>query len=138
MPPPSKRPERKVAVPLCTIPPARLAQPVVVPRSRARMALPADVEMTGAGWGALLGRGDGHWLMVVGPSRLMSVRGWTARRPRARSPWGWEWENPLGAVLPHPRRGWLSPPQLRERINMLKLLRKSKLGRPMASVAFPT
>src|SRR5690606_540145 len=46
------------------------------------------------------------------------------------SPWGWEWENPLGAVLPHPRRGWLSPPQLRERINMLKLLRKSKLGRP--------
>lgn len=49
MPPPSKRPERKLAVPLCTIPPARLAQPVVVPRSRARIALPADVEMTGAG-----------------------------------------------------------------------------------------
>src|SRR5690606_39888039 len=111
---------------------------VVVPRSRARMAPPADVEMTEAGRGALFGRGDGHWLMVVGPSRLMSVRGWTARCLRAQSPWGWEWENPLGAVLPHPRRGWLSPPQLRERINALNRLEKSKLGQPVAWVAFPT
>src|SRR5690606_39774880 len=46
--------------------------------------------------------------------------------------------SPSSALFPYTTLFRSSPPQLRERSNAVNLLEKSKLGRPIVWVAFPT
>ena len=52
------------------------------------------------GLAAVVEDDGGHVLGGTGPPSLDRGTGW-ALISRAK-PLGWEWENPLGAVLPHP------------------------------------
>jgi hypothetical protein len=142
----------------------RMAQPVVVPRSSARIE--RHEKVVAAGLAPAAGRLKVVSAMMASLIGVVVVRAATAvflaelavvvrsvdrglvrggarapgTRPAARAPtpWGWEWENPLGAVLPHPRRGWVSPPQLDWAVKALMSLKKIKLGRHGIGIPFPT
>ena len=75
MPPPSKRPGRKLTVPLEISPSwLRSAQPVVVPRSRARMQdreiAPGSGRMSCAGKGVFIVKAHKLWAFGFGHRKM--------------------------------------------------------------------
>src|SRR5579884_431932 len=93
MPPPSKRLPRKETLPLITAPPpTRSAQPVVVPRSRARRALgDAELPMTDVPASTLAadGRADAVTDSVDGSAAMtaLGARGLSWPRGDREQPW---------------------------------------------------
>src|SRR5690606_40784003 len=82
------------------------------------MVLPAEAEATCMGERSVTGTGDGCMFMRVDPSRVLSGMRGPARHARAKPPGVGEGE-PACGVLPHPRRGWLSPTKLDAAIKAL-------------------
>lgn len=101
-----------------------MAQPVVVPRSRASRPCGVEGDRTGAEarpkvWGSV---------MVDDPFGSWVVMRVADEREAARNPLGVEVGEPACGVLHHPRRGWVSPPKLVRKRNTLMVFANFQFG----------